>query len=312
MSERVTEGVTAPDEPQLMDRDGRQAWLERCREAERENQAKWAEQSGVSPSLAHPVLPWEDPNVPELERQYFKMMHEHKAFFAQGARFSPAAYAAVHTPEIAHFLDDIQYRLLDDTGHIVSLAERDEAVDDAIFEKQFDYSEGRIHAYTESGTIVHIRETLDQAAKTREQRFFIIVANLMTQDIKRLYADEQVNADPVLHTAGSLSFDRTMPLRTHQLSRHAGLGAVDTDNPFASLYQQVHDTYDVDMQPKLRFAARGAVLYKPEGHADFSELHPIERLTCERRLLAQIAFASGRQLEGSSVAMPQSSQTHVA
>lgn len=269
-------------------------WLGGVRTAEANVREKWAKNPGVNKSLIVPSYqPWEAPELSDEDRGRIYADIKLKQFYEKRDTFSVAAHRVVHSPDAARLLDDVKCDYMGDSEHLGWFREINSAANHTPFDVQFDYDIGRINHYTENGAIVHVRETSDPAAKSREQKLFIVVANLMTGDLKRLYADDRAN----LHTIPGLanSFNETIPLKTRHLSGLQGQADIDTSNDFALTYQTEMEKMVAQSQPKLRYQPDG-ITYKPEGYGVYELLRPIAQLDEDRYLLARLAFLAGQQM----------------
>lgn len=166
--------------------------VQRCREAElvvRQYYEKNPGHEKVDPQ------PWEVDGLTEPQRQQERTRVALEKFYADGNVFSPAAHLLVTSHDAARFFDDGKCGFLGDSDHLGWFREISPSHNDTGFTIDHNYSEGRLNAWTESGIIVHTRETLDPRATTREQKMFIVVMNLMTRQVTRLYADDIENID---------------------------------------------------------------------------------------------------------------------
>jgi|GEM_PF-3721779 len=283
-------------------------WLERCRQAEAKQRRE--QPPTVSPSLIDPSMPWEAADLSDEARQKLETQYRYEKFVASGRKFSLAAYAVVHSQEMAVFFDDVKCDFLGDSEHPGWFKAISPTSNDSPFDVQFDYSEGVVNAYTELGTILHVRETRDPAARSLEQKFFIVAANILTGKIRRLYAENKKEYEP--DTARGSGFDEIMTLSPVASTSDQELTTDVDEDSLTATYRGLHDTMKAAWQPKLKFAGRGAMLYKPEGYTEFNVLWPIARLDEERRLLAQIALATGQKLGERGTVISLQSQYKVA
>ncbi|HET8884470.1 MAG TPA: hypothetical protein VFM68_03290 [Candidatus Saccharimonadales bacterium] len=207
MSERVSQSASTTDNvPEMVPSDDAYCseadyklkmyyeWLNECHQAELEVRAGYAKNPGYP---AAKKAPWEVDGLTDEQRQQEQTRIPLEKFFADGKEFSPAAHMLVTSHESAQFFDDIKCAYLGDSQHLGWFREISPAHNDTGFAVDFKYDVGVLNAYTDSGTIIHIRETLDSRATTREQKLFIVAMNLLTREVKRLYADDSTHATPL-------------------------------------------------------------------------------------------------------------------
>ena len=245
----------------------------------------------------HPVNPnplWERDGLNEMQRQQAWTSEHYQQFKREGREFSAVAKEVVHSYEAAEFLDDIKCDYLGASDHF-GFREISPSHNHSPFDVRFDYSVGVLNAYTESGTVIHIRETLDPEAVTREQKMLILVMNVMARDIHRMYAEDAtltISSPDVPH-----HFDETIYLKPRLLSGVNGQAALDKDNVFAPIYQAEMAALEKRSQASLTRSARGIWQYTPEGFTAGTErLRAIRHLDTERRLLGMLAYNSGYKL----------------
>lgn len=271
------------------------AWEGRVTDAVANERQKWAKKPGFNVSLRVPSYqPWEAPDLSDEERQRIYAEIKLNKFYETYEGFSPAAHMAVHSPDAAQYLDDVKCDYLGCSQNLGGFKEISPESNHTPFDIQFKYDVGVINHYTESGTIVHVRETNDPTVKTREQKLFIMVANLMTGEVpKRLYADNQSVEGGSHGLAGSLN--EIISLKTRHLSGLRGHQDIDSDNDFTVKYESEKEYILAQYQPKLRFQGT-SLAFKPEGYGGYEVLHPIGRLDWERHLLGRLALQSGQYL----------------
>jgi hypothetical protein len=270
------------------------AWQNRNRAAETAERYKWAKNPGYNASLNVPSYqPWEAPNLPDEDRDRIYSETKLNKFYELYQNFSPAAHVTVHSPDSAKFFDDIKCDYLGHSKHDEWFREISPTANHTPFDVQFDYDIGRIKHYTESGMVIHVRETSDPTAKTRAQKLFIVTANLMNGELKRLYAEDVQGEYAAPGLANS--FNETIPLKSRHLGAVSGQYDIDTNNDFAVKYHAEIDTVLTKRQPSIRFQVDG-LSFKPEGYNGFEKLHRIERLDDERLLLGKLALHAGQHL----------------
>lgn len=281
------------------------AWLNRCRDTEAASQAKWEKNPGIyDPQLLRNTPSWDTPSLSDDERQQRYLVHDLEKFKAMHGDFSTAGHLVTTSHDRAAFFDDIKCRYLGDSERLGRFREVSPAFNDSGFDVQFDYNVGVLNSYTDTGTIIHMRETQDPEAKTREQKLFILAINLASQEVTRLYADN--NSVIVPQNAG---FDEVIPLKHRPLSARSGQAGIDADNPFAVYYQHLQDKHVQQQQPKLVKSARGFWAYQAEQQPEFSTLHEIRTLDLERQLLGRVAVAAEYAVdERGAIELPYSQQ----
>ncbi|MET0979740.1 MAG: hypothetical protein ABWX90_00595 [Candidatus Saccharimonadales bacterium] len=237
---------------------------------------------------------WEDVTLDESQRREAWVGEEIQAMNAKEMTFSPAAMTIVSSHEHAQFYDDVKWDYLGDSDKLGQFREISPRHNQSPFDVQFDYSKGVLNAYTEAGTVVHVRETLDPAAQTRSQKLFIVAINLMTKEIQRLYADDKPKIESLSHPVGH--FNEIMILTPRTLLDAGSDLLVNDDNSLKLPLVQLFANHTTRLQPKLKKSAAGSWDFQVAGHGEFSRLHPIAKLDKERHLLGQIALATDRQL----------------
>lgn len=269
-------------------------WLNRNRAAEAAEREKWVKKPGFNASLKVPSYqPWEAPDIPDEDRDRIYAETRLNKFYETKDSFSLAAHVTVHSPDSARFFDDIKCDYLGHSKHNEWFREISPTANHTPFDVQFNYDIGRIKHYTESGMVVHVRETSDPTARSREQKLFIVVANLMTGDLKRLYAEDTQGeyANPGLAN----SFNETIQLKPRHLSGVQGQYDIDANNNFAVKYHEEIGDVLARRQASIRFQG-DSLAFKPEGYGGFETLYRIERLDEERHLLGKLALHAGQPL----------------
>lgn len=275
------------------------AWQDRAKAAEQSQRDKWAKSPGYNKSLQVPsYLPWEAPGLEDEERQRIYAEIKLNKFYERNEGFSPAAHAVVHSADSAKFFDNVKCGYLGHSEHLSTEQRRwfkeiSPSSNDTHFDVQFDYDIGRINRYTENGMIVHVRETSDPAAVTREQKLFIVLANLMTGELNQFYGNSHDHAHRTQGLAGSLN--ETISLKPRRLSAVVGQQDIDPKKPFAANYRDEVERRHAQRQPKIRFQ-QNELSFKPEGYVGFERLRPIAQLDEERHLLGLLALQGGQYL----------------
>lgn len=269
-------------------------WRARVDAAVQRQREESATKNYVNPSLYIPSYkPWEAPGLSDEERQRIYTKVQLNAFDKEQEGFSPAAYAVVHSTEAAVTLDDFKCEYMGDSNHSEWFREISPTSNHTPFDVQFDYDIGRLKHYTESGMLVHVRETSDTAATTREQKLFIVVANLLTGEKRQYFADSHADLQRSQGLAGSLN--EVLTLKPRRLSGISGQQDIDTKNEFAVKYHNGIQDMLKHRQPKIQIESAGYA-FKPEGFVGFEKLRPIAQLDRERHLLGQLALQGGQQL----------------
>jgi hypothetical protein len=269
-------------------------WRDRVKIAEQKQRQKWADSPGLNVSVRPPSYqPWEAPGISDDVRQRIHVEENVNTYYETHDGFSPAAHLAVHSPDAARFLDDIKCDYLGHSGHLGWFKEISPSSNHTPFDVQFNYDVGQINHFTESGMIVHVRETSDPTATTREQKLFVVVANLMTGELKRLYSDNQQGeySSPGLAN----SFNETISLKSRHLSSLGGHHDLDREAALAVKYHAQFDYMLSRRQAKIRYDGT-KISFKPEGYSEFETLRPIARLDEQRYLLGRLAFHAGQIL----------------
>lgn len=300
MSELAVYSGASPDDETPTSFDNLAAyydWQHRNRAAELAVREKWAKNPGYNKLLQVPSFqPWEAPGLKDEERQEIYAEIKLNKFYELNDGFSPAAHAVVHSADSAKFFDDVKCDYLGDSAHLGWFKDISPSSNGTPFDVQFDYDVGKINHYTENGMIVHVRETSDPAAKTREQKLFIVLANLMTGELNRVYAHDHDDEKGHLAPGFEHSLDETIHLKSRHLSSVNGQKDIVTQNAFAPKYQDEIDHLVKQRQPKIQFERTGAWSFKPEGYVGYETLRPIGRLDAERHLLGLLALQAGQQL----------------
>ena len=274
------------------------AWLNRGRD--RAAQISQAHLKGIHPSLRTvQVAPWENPHFTDEERLQVLTGARVIDMNKQKRLLSTAAFALAASTERSTFFDDIKCDYLGDSHRLGQFREISPAHNLTPFgDIEFDYNQGRLNAFTEAGTVIHVRETLDPAAQTLQKRFFILAIDLMQQDVRRLYADNQTKATPDYDNPHRFTEDIYLRADPNSVATAQFQSYPPSENHILKPYiQQLLDNHSQQRQPQLRKSAKGSWKYKPEGFGEFSRLHPIARLDEERELLGMIARSTGYQID---------------
>jgi hypothetical protein len=304
-----------PDEPQMSEDEFKlHSWLEwRARCDAKRLQVQEGYGSCVTDAGARykPTRPaWEDTTLDESQRREAWVSKKVQDMNAQELTFSPAAMTIVSSHEHAQFYDDAKCDYLGDSEKLGQFREISPRHNQSPFDVQFDYSKGVLNAYTESGIIVHVRETLDPNAQSRSQKLFIVAINLMTRDIQRLYADDKPKIESLSYPAGH--FNEITILTPQTLSGVESDLLVSDENPLKLSLHELFANHSTRLQPKLKKSAAGSWEYKVEGHGEFSRLHPIVKLDQERHMLGQIALATDRHLTDRGTILQPFYQSQIA
>lgn len=269
----------------------KRAWEARCSEAAIDA-SRYYEQHPAHKNIAPKLL--EDQRLTQVQRQRVWAAQAYSEFVSEEKFFSPAAVAVVHSYESAAFFDDIKCDYLGASDHFGfrEISPRHNATP---FDVQFHYDVGVLNAYSASGNIIHIRETSDPSAKSLEQKLFIVAMNVFTCEVQRLYAEndtEKSSSYQVPH-----HFDETYVLKQRALQGLNGQVDLDSNNPFAPIYQKIIDDVKRSTQASLTKSAQGRWLYKSAGVSSGVEaLHSVRELDRERHLLGQIALQTGLEI----------------
>jgi hypothetical protein len=268
------------------------AYLQRNRDAEAAVRERWVKKPGYSVSRMSPTpQPWEQTGFDDQQRQQVWVgsqiieMNKKKQIFSQAA----ALIATSH--ERAQFYDDVMCDYVGDPERLGQFREISPRNNHTPFtDVDFHYSKGVVNAFA-GDKIIHVRETLDPDARSRSQKLFIVVANLMTMEVQRLYADDK----PHIESLGTpeLHFNEIIPLTSgtlQDMAAHLGVGGSDPLQPYLEEFAKNQQTA---MQPHLIKSANDGWLFKPEGYAERSKLLPIKHLAQERGVLWALAQARG-------------------
>lgn len=235
---------------------------------------------------------WENEQLSDAERQQIWVgaqiidMNKKKQIFSQAAALIATSDAR------ARFYDGVMWDYVGHPERIGQFREISPQSNHTPFtDINFHYEKGVLNAFA-GDKIIHVRETLDPAAKTRSQKLFIVVANLMTMDVQRLYADDK----PYIESLGNPDrrYNEIIPLTSGTLQgMEAHFGSDNSDDVLQPYLDQFMKNHTTAMQSHLMMSADNGWLYKPEGYAEYSKLRPIEHLAEERGILWALAQARG-------------------
>jgi hypothetical protein len=284
------------------------AFIDRCREAEQAVRDRYAKNPGHTKRELHV---WDRDDVDEDEKFRARLEYDLDKFRQEGNEFSPAALAVTTSLESAEFFDNMKCDYLGHSDHLGWFKEMSTRHNHSPFELQFDYDVGVLNAYTASGNILHIRETRDPEATTREQRQLILGMNVLTREVKRYYAENESVVTP--STMNPHGFDEMVTLQPRKLSVLSGGIDLDSENLFAPLYQRALDDAARQSLAKILYSSRGGLHFKPEGlTSTFETLRPIGELDRERSLFSGLARAAGMQIGDRGVVLDHRLHSRIA
>jgi hypothetical protein len=291
MSETIPE-TTAPIEltPKEKELQDYYAWKNRCDDARRRVQDNY----GLCGPEKHyaPVKPdWENDAFDDKERQQSWVGAQIDEMNKKTQIFSQAAAMIATSHERAKFYDEIMCDYIGDPKRLGQFREISPRSNHTPFDDvNYSYSKGVLNAFA-GDKIIHVRETPDPEARTRSQKLFIVVANLMTMEVLRLYADDK----PHIESLGALEhgYDEVIPLTSGTLRTMETYFGAGDDDPLRPYLDEFRTNLHAAMQPQLIKSADNGWLFKPEGYAERSKLRPIEHLAYERGVLWALAQARG-------------------
>jgi hypothetical protein len=253
-----------------------------------------AEYQGINPALYVPSYkPWEAPGLADGQRRELYLNHELEAFYETHDSFSPAAYLAVYSTQKAIELDDFKCDYMGHSEKMGWFREIGPGSNQTPYDVQYDYDIGRLNHFTENGMLVHVRETSDPAATTREQKLFIVTASLLTGEQNRYFANS--HTDQYRSQGLGASLNETLVLKQRRLGVVESQQDIDTKNKFAVHLHNDTARMTTRIQPKLQITPTG-YMFKPEGLVGFEPLLPIKELDYQRHLLGQFALQAGKSL----------------
>ncbi len=268
------------------------AWLNANHAAEAKERERWAKSPGYNPSLQVSTLkPWDDEQLDDAQRQRVWLGAQLHGMNTKQQIFSQAAALVSTSHERAKFYDDVLCDYIGDPKKLGQFREISPQNNHTPFaDVNFHYDIGVLNAFT-ADKIVHVRETRDPQARTRSQKLFIVVANLVTLEVQRLYADDA----PHIESLGNPQqhFNEIIPLTSTTLKGvELHLGS-DSDDPLQPFLDELSQHQHTAMRPQLIKSTTNGWLFKPEGYAERSKLHPISHLETERGVLWALAQARG-------------------
>lgn len=276
------------------------AWQDRCREQERLVRDQYAKRPGHRKNVA-PT--WEREDVDDDDKFRAKLAHDYVKFKNEGKEFSPAALAVTLSSESATFFDEMKWSYLGASDKLGQFPEISPAHNQSPFDVQFDYNIGIMNAYTPSGNIIHIRETDDPLAKTRDQRQLILAMNVLTREVKRYYPEDKTtitkaqSADHTYAQKYDHRYDEMVTLQPRALSAVSRGTEMGPQNLFPTVYQHAMEQASRQGLAKILYSGRDSLHFKREGYAEtFETLHPIVELDRERYLLSGLARAAGIEI----------------
>lgn len=283
-------------------------FIDRCREQEQAVRDRYAK----NPGHTKRELPaWDRDDIGEDERFRARLEYDLEKFTQEGKEFSPAALAVTSSFEAAEFFDRVKCEYLGHSDNLGWFKEMSPDHNESPFDIQFKYDVGVLNAYTASGNILHIRETRDPEAKTREQRQLVLGMNVLTREITRYYAEDYSTIIPA--NTGPLRFDEMITLQPRKLSGLSGGLELDPKNTFAPRYQKVIDDASRQNLAKILYSDKGTRHFKAEGMTTtFETLHPIGELDRERALLSGLARATGMRIGERGVILDSHLQSRIA
>jgi hypothetical protein len=299
MSEAISQEIEQNKEPEYLSQKEYEVkmyfeWLDRVEARIQEHRQKMAEYQGINPALYVPSYkPWEAPGLTDGQRRELYLNHELEAFYETHDSFSPAAYLAVYSTQKAIELDDFKCDYMGHSERMGWFREIGPGSNQTPYDVQFDYDIGRLNHFTENGMLVHVRETSDPAARTREQKLFIVTHNLLNGEQSQYYAES--HTDEYRSQGLGASLNETLVLKQRRLSAVPGGQGIDTDNQFAVRLQEETTRFATRALPKLQVTPTG-YLFKPKGLVGYESLLPIRELDHQRHLLGQFALQAGKPL----------------
>jgi hypothetical protein len=253
---------------------------------------------------------WENEKLNDTERQQVWVgaqiieMNKKKQIFSQAAALISTSH------ERAQFYDEIMCDYVGDPKRLGAFREISPQNNRTPFaDVEYNYDKGVLNAFT-GDRIIHVRETLDPAAKSRSQKLFIVVASLMTMEVRRFYADDT----PHIESLGSpdLRYNEIIPLTSRTLQGMETYLKSDSDDVLQPYLDEFSKNQEMAMQSHLVKSADRGWQYKPEGYAEYSKLRPIEYLAQERGVLWALAQARGLPVSDRGALILPSTQHGIA
>jgi hypothetical protein len=267
-------------------------WEGDCRKQEQLVRDRYAKKPG---HLKNEVPIWERDDVKDDDKFRAKLAHDYVKFKQQGKEFSPAALAVAFSLESATFFDDVKCDYLGASDYLGGFREISPVHNQSPFDIQFNYNIGVLNAYTPSGNILHIRETDDPMAKTRDQRQLVLAMNVLTREVKRYYPEDKMIITPTQGIA--YRYDEMVTLQPFPLSSVGGGTEIGPQNLFPTVYRNAMEQASRQGLAKILYSGKDTLHFKREGYAEtFESLHPIAELDHERYLLSGLARAAGLEI----------------
>lgn len=283
-------------------------FIDSCREQAQVVRGYYTENPG-HPKNEVPV--WERGDVSEDDKFQARLKYDLEKFTQEGKEFSPAALAVTSSFEAAEFFDRVKCEYLGHSDNLGWFKEMSPDHNESPFDIQFEYDVGILNAYTASGNILHIRETRDPEARTREQRQLVLGMNILTREITRYYAEDYSTIIPA--NTGPYRFDEMITLQPRKLSALSGGLELDPKNTFAPLYQKAMEDASRQNLAKILYSDKGTRHFKAEGMTTtFETLHSIGDLDKERSLLSGLARAAGMRIGERGVILDYHLQSRIA
>lgn len=283
-------------------------FIDSCREQAQVVRDYYTENPG-HPKNEVPV--WERGDVSEDDKFQARLKYDLEKFTQEGKEFSPAALAVTSSFEAAEFFDRVKCEYLGHSDNLGWFKEMSPDHNESPFDIQFEYDVGILNAYTASGNILHIRETRDPEARTREQRQLVLGMNILTREITRYYAEDYSTIIPA--NTGPYRFDEMITLQPRKLSSLSGGLELDPKNTFAPLYQKAMEDASRQNLAKILYSDKGTRHFKAEGMTTtFETLHSIGDLDKERALLSGLARAAGMRIGERGVILDSHLQSRIA
>jgi hypothetical protein len=107
-----------------------------------------------------------------------------------------------------------------------------------------------------------------------------------------LYVDDKPQIESLENP--DMSYDEVIPLTSRTLQSMENRLRVQDDNPLKPYLHELFENQATELQAQLvKSADNNGWQYKPEGYAERSKLHPIERLDYERGVLWALGQSLG-------------------
>jgi hypothetical protein len=268
-------------------------YLDRIRTAEANERQKWASHPEIKDkALLSNAEPWEIPGHNDAQRQQMWTGLQIDQMNKKRQTFSQAAVLLASSHEHATYYDDVKWGLLGDSKRLGQFPEISPSHNDTPFQDvQHNYDQGMLNAFA-GNTIIHMRETSDPTAKTRSQKLFVVAIDLMSMSMQRLYVDDKPQIESLENP--DMSYDEVIPLTSRTLQSMENRLRVQDDNPLKPYLHELFENQATELQAQLvKSTDNNGWQYKPEGYAERSKLHPIERLDYERGVLWALGQSLG-------------------